>query len=154
LPFQVKFANSSIVLTLCTALALAACGRSEAPRKNRAADPHYKQQLEMEKGMGFKKIVIVRLQSEGKRVEVTSILPAEIAEVNVKGEIAKTIIRVNDTEDGLVFFSRDVPKGTSYHVEVKFAELERNKAVVFPVLQPDGSLKERSFSLEQIAIPQ
>ena len=140
---------------LCAALALAACGRSEAPRKGpRASDPHLQLQQEMEKGMSFTKVVIVRLQSEGKRVEVTSILPAEIAVVNVKGDIAKTIFRVNDAEDGLVLFSRDVPKGTSYRVEVKFAELERNKAIVFPVLQPDGSLKERSFTLEKIAIPQ
>ncbi len=85
---------------------------------------------------------------------MTSILPAEIAEARVKGEIAKTIIRVNDAEDGLVFFSRDLQKGTSYRVEVKFAELERRKAIVFPVLQADGTLKVRPFALEKIAIPQ
>ena len=100
------------------------------------------------------KVIIVRLQSEGKRVEVTSILAAEIAEARVKGEVAKTIFRVNDAGDGLVLFSRDLAKHTSYRTELKFADLERKNAFVFPVVQPDGSLAERSYTLEQIAIPQ
>ena len=100
------------------------------------------------------RVVIVRLRSDGKRVEVTSILPAVIAEASVAGQVAKTIFRVNDAGDGLVLFSRDPLKGTSYRTEVKFTELEQGKGLVFPVIQPDGSLQQLKFALEQIAIPQ
>ena len=118
------------------------------------SDAHTKAQREMENSvMSSAKIVIVRLQSEGKRVEVTSIFPAEIAEAKVKGEVAKTIFRVNDTGDGLVLYSRDLAKGSSFRTELKFADLESKNGFIFPVVQPDGSLKERSYSLEQIAIP-
>jgi hypothetical protein len=135
-----------------------ACQRQDATqppqRGDASADPHAKLQQEMEKGMVFSRVVIVRLTSEGKRVEVTSVLPNEIATVKVAGQIAKTIFRINDAGDGLVLFSRDLLKGSSYRVELKFTELESRKGFVFPVLQPDGSLKERSFSLEKIAIPE
>jgi len=142
-----------IIACSAAALALAACGKSDAP-KAKPVDPHAKIQTDMEKGMSFKRIIIVRLQSEGKRIDVTTLVPAEVAVATVKGEVAKTLIRVNEAEDGLIFFSRDVLKGTSYRTEVKFTDLEKKKAVVFPVLQPDGSLKERDFALEKIAIPE
>ena len=144
-----------VVMTLCAAL-LGACKPADAPPPGGvAADSHARMQDEMEKAaMSSPRVVIVRLRSEGKRVEVTSLLPAEIAVAMVAGQAAKTIFRVNDAGDGLVLFSRDLLKGTSYRAEVKFAELEQRKGLVFPVLQPDGSLKEREFALEQIAIPQ
>ena len=148
--------SRTILLALCAALLLGACKpAAPPPRDKAAADPHAKIQAEMEGSvMSSGRVVIVRLRSEGKRVEVTSIFPAEIAEARVKGQTAKTIFTVNGAGDGLVLFSRDLLNGTSYRAEVKFAELEQRKGLVFPVLQPDGSLKERAFSLEQIAIPQ
>ena len=144
----------ALATALLGAILLNACSPSPRPARKAANDAHTKAQREMESAlMSSSRIVIVRLQSEGKRVEVTSILPAEIAEAKVKGEVAKTIFRVNDAGDGLVLFSRDLEKGSSYRTELKFAELERSRGFVFPVLQPDGSLKERSFALELIAIP-
>lgn len=134
---------------------LAACDSGPAPQaKKKGPDVHAKQQAEIERSvMASPQVVIVRLQSEGKRVEVTSILPADIAQANVQGEVVKTIFRVNDTGDGLILFTRDIGKATSYRTELKFADLEQKKGFVFPVVQPDGSLKERSFKLEAIAIP-
>lgn len=118
------------------------------------AGPHLQIQMEMEKGApDFSRVVVVRLTSGGKRVEVTSILPAVIAEAQVSGQPAKTIFRVNDAGTGLVMFSRDVPHNTSNRTEASFDELERNKGVVFPVVEADGSLKERKFVLEKIVIP-
>jgi hypothetical protein len=137
------------------ALALVACNRSEVPPAAALPDAHLALQQEMEKAtMDFSHVVVVRLTSEGKRVEVTSILPAVIAVVQVSGQSAKTIFRVNDAGNALVMFSRDVPHGTSNRTEVSFAELERKKGVVFPVVAADGSLKEREFMLEKIVTPQ
>ncbi len=145
----------AVVLAALAAAMLAGCNYGPAPRAKKGPDPHAMQQEDMERSvMASPQVVIVRLQSEGKRVEVTSILPADIAEAKVKGEVAKTIFRVNNTGDGLVLFSRDLAKSTSYRTELKFSELKAKKGFVFPVVQPDGSLKDRSFSLEQIAIPQ
>ena len=132
-------------------LLFAGCQRPETPPATVLPDKHLATQQEMEKAtMDFSHVVVVRLQSEGKRVEVTSIMPAIIAEAQVAGQPAKTIFRVNDAGNGLVMFSRDVPHGTSNRTEVSFADLERKKGVVFPVVTADGSLKEREFALEKI----
>jgi hypothetical protein len=137
------------------ALALAACNRTEVPPAAALPDAHLTLQQEMEKAtMDFSRVVVVRLTSEGKRVEVTSVMPAVIAEAQVSGQSAKTIFRVNDAGNALVMFSRDVPHNTSNRTEISFAELERKKGVVFPVVVADGSLKEREFALEKIVIPQ
>ena len=148
--------RSCLIALLLGAVLLGGCDSQPAAKKKRDPNnPHAKVQKEMEDSLlASGKVIIVRLQSEGKRVEVTSILAAEIAEARVKGEVAKTIFRVNDAGDGLVLFSRDLAKNTSYRTELKFADLERKNAFVFPVVQPDGSLAERSYTLEQIAIPQ
>ena len=148
--------RTSLMALLLGALLLGGCDSQPTAKKKRDPnDPHVKMQKEMENSvLASGKVIIVRLQSEGKRVEVTSILAAEIAGAKVKGEVAKTIFRVNDAGDGLVLFSRDALKDTSYRTELKFADLERKKGFVFPVVQPDGSLAERSYALEQIAIPE
>ena len=148
--------RSCLVALLLGAVLLGGCDSQPAAKKKRDPnDPHAKVQKEMEDSLlASGKIIIVRLQSGGKRVEVTSILAAEIAEVKVKGEVAKTIFRVNDAGDGLVLFSRDLAKNSSFRTELKFADMERTKGFVFPVVQSDGSLAERSYKLEQIVIPQ
>lgn len=144
-----------ILLLPLFALTLVACNRSEVPPVAALPDAHLALQQEMEKAtMDFSHVVVVRLTSEGKRVEVTSVMPAVIAEAQVSGQSAKTIFRVNDAGNALVMFSRDVPHGTSNRTEISFAELERKKGVVFPVVVADGSLKEREFALEGIVIPQ
>jgi hypothetical protein len=137
------------------ALALGACNRSEVPPAAALPDAHLTMQQEMEKAtMDFSRVVVVRLISEGKRVEVSSVMPAVIAAAQVSGQSAKTIFRVNDAGNALVMFSRDVPHKTSNRTEISFAELERKKGVVFPVVAADGSLKEREFVLEKIVTPQ
>ena len=147
--------RTCLVALLVGAVLLSACDSQPAAKKKRNPnDPHAKVQKEMEDTvLASGKVIIVRLQSEGKRVEVTSILSAEIAEARVLGETAKTIFRVNDAGDGLILFSRDVRKSTSYRTDLKFADMEHTKGFVFPVVRPDGSLAERSYKLEQIVIP-
>lgn len=141
------------VSTLSVVL-LVACGKSPtAPRQLAltSGDSHAAEQLAMERGSpDFSNLLIIRLQSEGQRVEVTSILPATIAETTVSGQVAKTIFRINEGGSGLVLFSRDLLNGKSFRTEFTIAELERTGSFSFPVVQPDASLKERSFALEKV----
>jgi predicted small lipoprotein YifL len=136
------------------ALALAACGKSPSPPvavTSAAGDPHAIEQAAMEAGtIDFSNLLIVRLQSEGKRLEVTSVLPATVAEASVSGQSAKTIFRVNEKSNGIILFSRDLLNGKSFRTEMTITEIEQKKSFNFPVVQPDASLKERSFTLEKI----
>lgn len=140
---------------LCVALlaALAGCDKpaSVQPPAEKI-DAHAKMQAELEAGTPeFSHVVSVRLSGEGKRVEVSSVLPITIAEATLSGQSAKTIFRVNPAGDALILFSRDLQKGSSFRTEIKFSELESKKGFAFPVVQPDGSLREQRFELERIA---
>lgn len=147
-----------IFALLLVAAALGACQQSSPPAPPPAVaanDPHALMQAEMEKAsMDFSHVVVVRLTSEGKRVEVTSVMPAPIAQAEVAGQSARTIFAVNAAGNGLILFSRDILKSSSFRTEMKFAELERKKGFTFPVVQADGSLQERAYVLEKIATPQ
>ncbi|MDP2783782.1 MAG: hypothetical protein Q8O38_04220 [Sulfurimicrobium sp.] len=147
-----------IFALLLVAASLGACqksGTSAPPPAAVANDPHALMQAEMEKAsMDFSRVVVVRLTSEGKRVEVTSVMPNTIALVDVAGQSAKTIFAVNAAGNGVILFSRDILKASSFRTEMKFAELERKKGFTFPVVQADGSLQERAYVLEKIVIPQ
>jgi hypothetical protein len=135
------------------AVALAACGKAPPPAVKApvAGDPHVAEQTALEKStLDFSNLMVIRLQSDGKRVEITSVLPAVVAEAAVAGQSAKTIFRVNEKGSGLMLFSRDLPNGKSFRTELTLAELEQKKSFSFPVVQPDASLKERSFALEKI----
>jgi len=100
--------------------------------------------------MDFNHVIVVRLQNGGKRLEVASIMPRVVADVQVSGQHAKTIFRINDTKDGLVLFSRDLRNGKSYRTEMTFSDLKDKKGFAFPVVQPDGSLEEKQYTLERI----
>ncbi|MFA6544487.1 MAG: hypothetical protein WCS99_08680 [Limisphaerales bacterium] len=146
-----------IFWTAGLAVLLAACqpsgsgGKAPAPLAN---DPHLAMQQELETGgIDLSNLVVIRLRNAGSRVEVTSVLPAMIAETTVGGQPAKTVFRVNPAGDGLILFSRDILNGKSFRVDMRFAELEAKKGFAFPVVQPDGALKEQSFTLEKILRP-
>ncbi len=146
-----------IFRTVALAALLAACqppGSGGKPPLPLANDPHLAMQQALEKGgIDLSNLVVVRLRNAGGRVEVTSVLPAMIAETTVRGQPAKTVFRVNPAGDGLILFSRDIFNGKSFRVDMSFAELEAKKGFAFPVVQPDGSLKEQSFTLEKILRP-
>jgi hypothetical protein len=152
---RVRILAASAVLVV-----LPACGPSDTPPPppgpiaSSGTDPHAQTQAEMEKAsLDFSHVVIVRLRADGERLEVASIMPSVVAEAEVSGQHAKTIFRVNDTTDGLVLFSRDLFNGKSYRTEITFSDLESRKGFTFPVVQADGSLQEKQFTLERIVSP-
>ena len=119
-----------------------------------ARDAHLVEQQAMEKGsMDFSNLVIVRLKSNGELLEVTSVLPATVAEAKLSGQPAKTIFRVNANGSGLVIFSRDALNGKSFRTELLFSELEQTRSFSFPVVQPAGDLVQRSFTLDGVFRP-
>lgn len=133
-------------------LSLVACGKTPpASPASVVGDPHAAEQAAMEKStMDFSNLLIVRLQRNGQRLEVTSVLPAQVAEATVSGQSAKTIFRINEKGDGLLLFSRDLLNGRSFRTELSLADLEQKKGFSFPVVQGNGSLKEQTFSLERM----
>jgi hypothetical protein len=109
----------------------------------------------MEKAsMDFSKVIVVRLLQDGKRVEVSSVMPAVVAEATVNGQSAKTIFRVNERNDGLVLFSRDIRNNKSFRTELALSQITARRQFSFVVVQADGSLKEASFALERVVTPQ
>lgn len=145
----------SLLLNMFTLLlAVSACGKSPPPPVAvlpADGDPHLAEQAALElSSLDFSNLLIIRLQSEGKRLEVTSVLPATVAEASVSGQLAKTIFRVNEKGTGIILFSRDLLHGKSFRTELTIAELEQKKSFSFPVVQADASLKERAFALEKI----
>ena len=147
----------AICLSLPLLAALTACDmpKNDSPppgaSATAASDPHLAEQEALAKGSpDLSNLVVVRLQSDGRRVEVTSVLPAKVAETTVSGQSAKTIFRINTKGDGLVLFSRDIPNKKSFRTDLSLAELEQKKSFSFPVVQPDGSLSKHSFVLEKV----
>ena len=127
---------------------LVGCKPANVPPAGVSGDAHAKMQAEMEAGTpDFGRVLSVRLREQGKRVEVTSVLPTIISEATLSGQSAKTIFRVNPAGDGLILFSRDLLNGSSYRTEIKFSELESKKGFAFAIVQPDGSLQEQRFEL-------
>jgi len=151
---------TGVLIASAVSVAFSACGPSSPPPAPPSqtvpsgTDPHAQAQAAMEKAsMDFSHVVVVRLQNDGKRLEVASIMPAIVAHAQVSGQEAKTIFRINDATDGLVLFSRDLVNGKSYRTEMKFSELEAKKGFAFPVVQADGTLQEKQYTLEKIVTP-
>lgn len=116
-------------------------------------DTHAQEQEEMEKSsFDFSHVVVVRLFSEGKGLEVTSIMPAIVAQAEISGQTAKSIFRLDAKGESLILFSRDILKDTSYKTEIKIDDIKHKQAFVFPIVQSDGSLKNRTFNLDKIII--
>lgn len=135
--------------------AFAACDRGPSvPGTQLAIDAAQKAQAEMEAAsMDFSRLISVRLQHDGRRLEVVSIAPAVIGEGRVGGEVAKTIFRVDADGGKLVLFSRDVFGAGVVRTEIPLTQLEPKRLFNFPVVQPDGRLRDSAFAVEKIIYP-
>lgn len=126
----------------------AACDRAPVPPVDEAGA---RLQAEMERAtMDFSRGMVIRMQREGKRLEVASLMPATIAEASVGGQTGKTIFRIDDKGSALVLFSRDLLQGKSLKTEILLAQLNDKRQFSFPVIQSDGRLKEETFVVDQI----
>lgn len=145
----------NVIPLFVAVLLVAACSPSSPPPSAPARDDaHARLQTEMEQAtMDFSKVTVVRLQRDGKRLEVANVTPTVVASANVSGEPVKTIFRINDRIDSLVLFSRDIANAKSIKTEITFTRLTENSKFAFPVVQADGSLKEEQFSVMQIVQP-
>lgn len=146
--------NINILWVLPLLVFISAC-HPEDQKTNAAAtsaDPVAAEQQEMEMpDMDLSNVVVVRLSSEGKKIEVTSLLPSTIATSTLKGqEQAKTIFRIAAHGTSLMLYSRDGAKNTSLKTEIKLDELKQKKQFVFPVVQADGSTRQNTFTVDKV----
>lgn len=134
-------------------LAIAGCDRTPSVALN--ADPQgLELQTEMEKAtMDFSRVTVVRLQYQGRRLEVASVAPTVVAEARLNEQSAKTIFRIDDRRALFVLFSRDLLQSKSVKTEMPMTQLEAGRRFSFPVVQSDGKLKEEGFAVEQIVLP-
>jgi hypothetical protein len=132
---------------------LAGCDKPPGVAPNADAQG-LKLQAEMEKAsMDFSRVTVVRLQYQGRRLEVASVTPTVVAEARLGEQVAKTIFRIDDQRAVLVLFSRDLLQSKSIRTEMPMAQLGEKRQFSFPVVQSDGKLKEEGFSVERIVLP-
>lgn len=96
------------------------------------------------------KVLILRLQRDGQRVEVTSLAPAVIGAAKNGPPGARTLFSFTPRRDKLVLFGQNVPEFKGFYQEIPLADLQPGKRFRFPVVQDDGSVKEQEFTVEKV----
>lgn len=91
--------------------------------------------------------LIVRLDVDGKRIDVSSLVPTEIVIERAKGN--RTIFNLSDRKN-LVLFTRDGRNIKGYKLVVPIAELVPGKTIVFPVVQEPGEAVEKQLKVLQV----
>ena len=97
----------------------------------------------------FSKLLILRLQRDGQRVEVTTLAPTIVGAAKDGPPGARTLFTFTPERDKLVLFGQNVPEFKGFYQEIPFAELQPGKRFSFPVVQENGSVKEQEFTVEK-----
>jgi hypothetical protein len=100
--------------------------------------------------LDLSKVLVVRLDRDGQRLEVTSVGPAVIGAATAGPPGARTVFTFSPERDKLVLFGQNVPEFKGFHQEIPVAELQPGKRFRFPVVQDDGSVKVQEFSVEKL----
>ena len=100
--------------------------------------------------MDLSKVIILRLQVDGNRVEVTSIGPATIGYEKNGPPGARTLFSFNTSREKLVLFGQNVPEFKGFYQEIPVSDLLPGKRFSFPVVQEDGSVKDKEFTVEKL----
>lgn len=100
--------------------------------------------------LDLSKVLILRLQSDGQRIEVTSLAPATIGAAKNGPPGARTVFNFTPERDKLVLFGQNVPEFKGFYQEIPVSELQAGKRFRFPVVQDDGSVKEQEFTVEKL----
>jgi hypothetical protein len=100
--------------------------------------------------LDLSKIIVLRLQLDGKRVEVASLGPSIVGAADGGPPGARTVFAFTQARDKLVLFGQNVPEFLGFHQEIPIGELQPGKRFRFPVVQEDGSVKEQEFTVEAL----
>ena len=100
--------------------------------------------------LDFSRVIVLRLQLDGQRVEVTSLAPSVIGAEKGGVPGARTVFAFTPERDKLVLFGQNVPEFKGFHQEIPFAELQPGKNFRFPVVQEDGRVVEKEFTVEKL----
>ena len=100
--------------------------------------------------LDLSKVIVLRLQRDAKRVEVTSLAPSIVGAAKDGPPGARTVFAFTPARDKLVLFGQNVPEFKGFHQEIPIDELQPGKRFRFPVVQEDGSVKEQEFTVEEL----
>lgn len=100
--------------------------------------------------LDMSKVIILRLQREGKRVEVSTIAPSVVGAAKDGPPGARTVFAFSPERDKLVLFGQNVPEFKGFYQEIPVSELQPGKRFRFPVVQEDGSVREQEFTVENL----
>lgn len=142
------YRNSSAVLLIV--LGLAACTSTEWRTITDVKEIAATRTVVSQSSMDLSKVLILRLQSDGQRIEVTSLAPAIIGAAKSGLPGARTLFSFTPERDKLRLFGQNVPEFKAFYEEIPVAELQPGRRFRFPVVQDDGSVKEQDFTVEKI----
>ena len=138
------------LLVLLIGLGLAACATTEwrtitdineiAATRTRVDKP----------GMDMSKVVVLRLQCDGQRVEVSSVAPTVLGRATNGTRAARTVANFTPDRDKVMLFGQNVGERKGFYREIPVSELRPGERFRFPVVQADGSVKDKEFVVESL----
>ena len=142
--------HRSTLAALIISLGLAACATPEWRTITDVKEIAATRTTVSKPNLDFSKVIILRLQLNGQRVEVTNIGPSTIGAAKDGPPGARTIFTFTPNSDRLVLFGQNVPEFKGFYQEIPIADLQPGKSMRFPVVQDDGSVKEQEFTVEKL----
>jgi hypothetical protein len=135
---------------LLISLGLAACASSEWRTITDVKEIAATRTAVSKSSLDLSKVLILRLQSNGKRIEVTSLAPSTIGAATNGLPGARTLFNFTPERDKLRLFGQNVSEFKGFYQEIPVSELQPGKRFRFPVVQDDGSVKEQEFTVEKL----
>lgn len=135
---------------------LAACGTTsnwESLSLQGDTKAYLEQQKQLEKpNLDISTVTIVRLNSGGKRIDVSSITPAILKNQAFGWAYAKSLISMDDSRENLRFFTLDIKRNKAYRASFPVSELQPGKSITFPVLGADGLASDVTFVVDRVIV--
>ncbi len=114
---------------------------------------YLEQQKQLEKpNLDLSTVTIVRLNSGGKRIDVSSITPAILKNQAFGWAYAKSLISLDEKRENLRFFTLDIKRNKAYRASFPVSELLPGKAITFPVLGADGLATDVTFIVDRVIV--
>lgn len=148
---SIAYARTLIVGLLAALLSVAV---QAAPPMVRIDDPEealaLQQVLRKSQAPNLAAVVVARFRMGEEPLEVTSLMPAIVAQAREAPTPALTVFRFSDSRDTLTLFTRDASTGAAYRLDLSRPELESGMTLEFPVVNEDGTVTYQSLQLVKL----
>jgi len=144
----------NLIIGLLVALPSAAV--QAAPSVVRIDDPEealaQQEVLRKSQAPNLAAVVIARFRmgEDEEPLEVTSLMPAIVAQAREGQTPAVTVFSFSDSRDTLTLFTRDASTGAAYRLDLSRPELESGMTLEFPVVNEDGTVTYQSLQLVKL----